>query len=117
VQQARLTHQGLGDGVGLRDIGQFLVEHAGEGEQVVALVLQRDPHRAEASVIFQSRLQHIAKVDFSDSEAGSLPVAFLFRPADPRYPSGRGCGGEPLGCGGGVLDGFTPVPRQQLVQP
>ena len=34
------------------------------------------------------------------------------------YPSGQGRGCEPpLGCDGGVLDGFTPVPRQQLVQP
>jgi len=33
------------------------------------------------------------------------------------YPSGRGRGGELLGCDGGVSGGFTPVPRQQLVQP
>jgi len=43
VQQACLTHEGFGDGVGLRDVGQFRIEHAGEGEQVVALVLRRDP--------------------------------------------------------------------------
>jgi hypothetical protein len=32
----------------LRDVGQLGIEHAGEGEQVVALVLQGDPHRANA---------------------------------------------------------------------
>ncbi len=49
VQHAGFTHQGLGDAMGLRDVGQFRIEHAGEGEQVVALVLQRDTHRANAS--------------------------------------------------------------------
>ena len=34
--------------MGARDVGQLGVEHAGEGEQGVALVLQRDPHRADA---------------------------------------------------------------------
>ena len=51
MQHACFTHEGLGDGVGLRDRGQLGIEHAGEGEQVVALVLQRDPHRADASCI------------------------------------------------------------------
>ncbi len=51
VQHAGFPHQGLGDGVGLRDIGQFVIEHAGESEQVVALVLQRDAHRADASCV------------------------------------------------------------------
>jgi len=37
--------------MGLRDVDQFLIEHTGEGEQGVALVLQRDPHRADASCI------------------------------------------------------------------
>ena len=35
--------------MGARDAGQLGVEHAGEGEQVIALVLQRDAHRADAS--------------------------------------------------------------------
>jgi hypothetical protein len=34
--------------VGARDAGQLGVEQAGEGEQVVALVLQGDAHRADA---------------------------------------------------------------------
>ncbi len=34
-----------------RDRGQLVVEHPGEGEQVVALVPQRDAHRADASRI------------------------------------------------------------------
>jgi len=37
--------------MGLRDVGQLVVEHAGESEQGVALVLQSDPHRADASGI------------------------------------------------------------------
>ena len=45
------TYKGFGDGVGARDRGQLAIEHAGEGEQVVALVLQRDPHRADVSCI------------------------------------------------------------------
>ena len=49
MQQARLTREGLGDGVGACDAGQFAVEQAGEGEQVVALVLQGDTHWADAS--------------------------------------------------------------------
>jgi len=49
VQQAYFTHKNLGDGVGLRDVGQLAIEHAGEGEQVVTLVLQGDAHRADAS--------------------------------------------------------------------
>ncbi len=31
-----------------RDGGQLVIEHPGEGEQVVALVLQGDAHRADA---------------------------------------------------------------------
>ena len=49
MQHARFTHEGFGDGMGLRDVGQFLIEHAGESKQVVALVLQRDAHGADAS--------------------------------------------------------------------
>ena len=51
VQHAGVTHEGLGDGAGARDVGQLAIEHAGEGEQGVALVLQRDTHRADASEI------------------------------------------------------------------
>jgi len=49
--------------------------------------------------------------------AGSLLGSLTGAGVDEAYPSGQGHGGEPLGCGGGVLDRFTPVPRQQLVQP
>ena len=35
--------------MGVCDGGQLGIEHAGEGEQVVALVLQRDTHWADAS--------------------------------------------------------------------
>ena len=48
MQHACLAHEGLGDGVGARDASQRGVEHAGEGKQVVTLVLQRDTHRADA---------------------------------------------------------------------
>jgi hypothetical protein len=39
--------------MGLRDVDQLRVEHAGEGEQVVALVLQRDAHGANTSDILR----------------------------------------------------------------
>jgi hypothetical protein len=34
VQHARFTHEGLGNDMGLRDVGQFGIEHADEREQV-----------------------------------------------------------------------------------
>jgi len=51
VQQAGFPHEQLGDGVNACDVGQLAIEHAGESEQGVALVLQRDTHRADASGI------------------------------------------------------------------
>ena len=45
------------------DDGQFLIEHAGEGEQVVALVRRRDAHRANASFI-----RRLTAVQFRDDE-------------------------------------------------
>jgi hypothetical protein len=36
----------------LRGVGQFRVEHAVEGEQIDALVLQRHAHRADTPHIF-----------------------------------------------------------------
>ncbi len=49
MQHAGFPHEQLGDGVNACDVGQLAIEHAGEGEQGVALVLQRDPHRTDAS--------------------------------------------------------------------
>ena len=48
MQQTGFPHQGFGDGMGLCDGGKFRIEHAAEGEQVVALVLQCDAQRANA---------------------------------------------------------------------
>ncbi len=67
MQHAGFTHEGLGDGVGARDDGQLGVEHAGEGEQVVALVLQRDTHRADAS-----RVLGLAGQQLRDDEVEQL---------------------------------------------
>jgi hypothetical protein len=53
VQQAGFAHERLRDVEDLRDGGQFLVEHAGESEQIVALVSQRDAHRADAPCILR----------------------------------------------------------------
>ena len=39
MQHTRFTHEGLGNDMGLRDVGQLGVEHAGEREQIVTLVL------------------------------------------------------------------------------
>ena len=77
MQQARFTHEGLGDDVGLRDVGQFLIEHAGEGKQGVALVLQRDAHRADAS-----RILGLAARQLLDEEV------------EQHLPSGQGWPGQ-----------------------
>jgi hypothetical protein len=52
VQHAGFTHEILADLMGSRDVGQLLIEHAGERQQVVALVLQCDAQRANAPHIF-----------------------------------------------------------------
>ena len=36
-----------------RDVGQFSIEHTGEGEQIVALILQRDADRADTPCILR----------------------------------------------------------------
>jgi len=77
VQQARLTHEGFCDGVGLRDVGQLGIEHAGEGEQGVALVLQGDAHRANASCIVE-----LAVRQFLDDEV------------EQQLPGGQGRAGQ-----------------------
>lgn len=48
MQHECLAHERLGDGMGMRDIGQLGIELACEGEQIVAPVLQRDAHRVDA---------------------------------------------------------------------
>jgi hypothetical protein len=68
VQHACLAHEGLGDGVGARDAGQLGVEHAGEGEQVIALVLQRDAHRADVPHVLG-----LADHQLRDDEVEQLP--------------------------------------------
>ena len=79
MQHAGFPHQRLGDGVGVGDVGQFLVEHAGEGEQVIALVLQRDPHRADAP-----RVLVLASRQLGDDEVEQLSPG----------GQGRACQGE-----------------------
>ena len=54
--------------MGARDAGQLGVEHAGEGEQVVALVLQGDAHRADAP-----RVLGLAGHQLRDDEVEQLP--------------------------------------------
>jgi hypothetical protein len=49
MQQACGAHQIIGDAHSLRDPGEFRIEHAGEREQIIALVLQRDAHWAGAA--------------------------------------------------------------------
>jgi hypothetical protein len=56
VQHAGFTHEILADRTGLRDVGQLRIEHAGEGEQVVALVPQGDAQRANAPHILRFAL-------------------------------------------------------------
>ena len=66
-QQAHLAHQRLGDGEGARDHGQPDIEHASKGEQVVALVLKGDAHRANASCVLG-----LAGGEFGDDEVEQL---------------------------------------------
>ena len=68
MQHAGFTHEGLGNGMGARDAGQFGIEHAGEGEQGVALVLQGDAHRTDAS-----RVLGLAGHQLRDDEVEQLP--------------------------------------------
>ena len=49
MQQAHLAHKRLSHVMRLGDAHPFAVEHAGEREQGVALVVRRDPHRAHAT--------------------------------------------------------------------
>jgi hypothetical protein len=63
MQHTGFTHERLGDVMGLRDAGQFRIEYAGEGEHVVALIPQRDAHRANASGILG-----FAALQFRDDE-------------------------------------------------
>src|SRR3954463_10737677 len=55
MQQTGFPDQGFGDGMSVRDGGQFRVEHAGKCEQVVTLVLQCDAQRTDALGILASR--------------------------------------------------------------
>jgi hypothetical protein len=77
------THDRLADGIGLRDTGQLLIEHAGEGEQIVALVLQRHAHRTKTSHILG-----FATHQFLDDEVEQRSPASL-GPARP-VPRRRG---------------------------
>ena len=53
---------------GARDASRRGVEHTGEGEQVIALVLQRDAHRVDAS-----RVLGLAGHQLRDDEVEQLP--------------------------------------------
>ena len=79
VQHAGLAHEGLGDDVGLRDGGQFLVEHAGEGEQIITLVPQRDAHRADTPHILRLQTRQ-----FIDDEVEQLLPRGQAGPASAR---------------------------------
>ncbi len=90
VQQAGLAHEGLGDGVGVRDAGQLGIAHAGEGEQGVALVLQRDAHRADASGSYAA-IELLAAVRRQVTVITRLRLdARLFDPPPPRLPGTKG---------------------------
>ena len=53
--------------MGARDCSQLVVEHAGEREQVVALILQRDAYRADAT-----RIDRFAPAKLCDDEIENL---------------------------------------------
>ena len=48
MQNACLTHDGYGYFIVSRDGDQLFIKHAGEAEQIITLVLQRDAHWADA---------------------------------------------------------------------
>ncbi|MGF6367567.1 hypothetical protein OKW40_000317 [Paraburkholderia sp. RAU6.4a] len=66
TQHTRGAHELIRDVGALRDRGELLIEHAGEREQVIALVLQRDAHRADAA-----RIQRFAHAQFLDDASFS----------------------------------------------
>ena len=80
MQNARSAHKRLGKPMGVCDGGQFFIEHTGEGEQAVALFLQRDAHRADASGILG-----LAARQFLDDEVEQgLALAGPARTPGPR---------------------------------
>jgi hypothetical protein len=48
MQNAGLTHERVRNLMDARDDRQFLIEHTGEGEKIVALILERDTHGTDA---------------------------------------------------------------------
>ena len=77
MQHAGFPHEGRGDGMGLRDDGQLLIEHAGKGEQVVALVLQGNAQRANTPLILGLALCQFGndEVDSSCRVASAGPAS------------------------------------------
>ena len=71
MQHERLAHEGLGRVVDLSDGAQLAVEHAGEREQVVALVLERDAHGADALLV-PVLVPVLARLQFGDDEVEYL---------------------------------------------
>ena len=63
MQNAGFPNKRNGKLLRSRDGNQFVVKNTGEGEQIVALVLQRDAHRANAPFIFG-----LASRQFRDDE-------------------------------------------------
>ena len=51
MQNAGFPNKRNGKLLRSRDGNQFVVKNTGEGEQIVALILQRDAHRADTSCI------------------------------------------------------------------
>ena len=75
MQHERLAHEGLGCVVDLSDGARLAiehaVEHAGEREQVVALVLERDAHGADALLV-PVLVPVLARLQFGDDEVEHL---------------------------------------------
>ena len=103
MQHECLTGQGLGDGVGVRDAGQLGVEHAREGEQLVALALQRNAHRADPS-----RVLVLAGGELGDEKVEQLPPGGQVRASESQdvlaqsVHKGADVTGEPVCLGFGL---------------
>ena len=65
--------------MGPRDTGQLRVEHAGEGEQIVALVPQRDAHQPDAP-----RILRLEALQFIGDEVEQLLPRGQAGPANAR---------------------------------
>ena len=72
MQKASFPNNRTGQFVTPGDGGQFAVENTGEGEQIVALVLQCDAHRANPPCILRLTLRQFRDDEIEQNLPGRL---------------------------------------------